>query len=237
MNSGEIFHVIWLSAVSVLFLFVLTKIMGNKQISQMNMFDYIIGISVGSISAEMAVETDDSVVKPLVAMTVYALISIVFAVLTNKSVFFRKIITGRTILLFEDGMFYRDNFKKARMDINDFLSMLRVKGFFDISQLQNVILEPNGTLSVLQKSEFRPMVPSDNNLVPVAEKIIPCVILDGHIMSENLKLSGKNDDWLMKKLREQKISDLSEVFLATISENSLSVYKTVKKSKNLNLFD
>lgn len=237
MNTGDLFHVIWLSAVSVLFLFVLTKIMGNKQISQMNMFDYIIGISIGSISAEMAVELEDSVVKPLVAMSVYALISIIFAILTNKSVFFRKIITGRTILLFEDGTFYKENFKKARMDVNDFLSMLRMKGYFDVSQLQNVILEPNGTLSVLQKSEFRPMIPNDNNLVPAPENIIPCVILDGHIMSENLKLSGKNDEWLTKKLHEQKISDLADVFLATVSENNLSVYKTAEKSKNINLFD
>lgn len=237
MNTGDLFHVIWLSAVSVLFLFVLTKIMGNKQISQMNMFDYIIGISIGSISAEMAVELEDSVVKPLVAMSVYALISIIFAILTNKSVFFRKIITGRTILLFEDGTFYKENFKKARMDVNDFLSMLRMKGYFDVSQLQNVILEPNGTLSVLQKSEFRPMIPNDNNLAPAPENIIPCVILDGHIMSENLKLSGKNDEWLTKKLREQKISDLADVFLATVSENNLSVYKTAEKSKNINLFD
>lgn len=237
MNTGDLLHVIWLSAVSVLFLFVLTKIMGNKQISQMNMFDYIIGISIGSISAEMAVELEDSVVKPLLAMSVYALISIVFAVITNKSVYFRKIITGRTILLFEDGTFYKDNFRKARMDVNDFLSMLRVKGYFDISQLQNVILEPNGTLSVLQKSEFRPMTPNDNNIKPSAEKIIPCVILDGHIMSENLKLSGKNEEWLIKKLHEQKITELTDVFLATVSSNNLSVYKSAAKNKNTNLFD
>ena len=124
------------------------------------------------------------------------------------------------------------------MDVNDFLSMLRVKGYFDLSQLQTVILEPNGTLSILPKSEYRPATPSDLSIAPTAEKIITSVIIDGHTLSQNLDKAGYTDAWLKNELEKQNISDRSHIFLATVDyQGNLSVYKNSEQNKNPNPFD
>ena len=111
----ELFKTILMSAASVVTLFLLTKLMGNKQVSQLSMFDYIIGISIGSIAAEFATELENPE-RTLAAMIVYAVIAYLVSVITGKSTGMRKIIIGRPLILFDKGKLYRSHFKKARLD-------------------------------------------------------------------------------------------------------------------------
>ena len=120
------------SAASVVTLFILTKLMGNKQVSQLSMFDYIIGISIGSIAAEFATELENPE-RSLIALIIYALSAYIVSVVTGKSTKIRKIIIGRPLILFDKGKLYRKNFKKARLDLSDFLTHCRNQGFFDLS--------------------------------------------------------------------------------------------------------
>lgn len=152
----ELLKIAFTSVISVITLFLLTKLMGNKQISQLSMFDYIIGISIGSIAAEFATELENPE-RTLVAMIIYAISAYLVSLVTGKSTHMRKIIIGKPLILFDKGKLYRENFKKAKIDISDFLTHCRNQGYFDLSQMQTAVFEYNGSISILPTEANRPL--------------------------------------------------------------------------------
>lgn len=121
----DLLKIVALSFGSLIFLFILTKLMGNKEMSQLSMFDYIIGITIGSIAAEMSTALESDFMQPVVAMAVYAAVSIIISIFSYKSLKFRRIISGNSLILFDNGQLYRDNLKKAKLDLNEFLMQCR----------------------------------------------------------------------------------------------------------------
>lgn len=222
----EILKIIITSAVSLLVLFLLTKLMGSKQVSQLNMFDYIIGISIGSIAAEMATELDTPL-NSLTAMIVYGVIAAAVSLVSQKSLKARKILSGKPLVLLDNGKLYRKNMKKARMDINEFLMQCRSQGYFDLSQVQTAVMEFNGRMSILPVSTNRPLTPQDMNIAPQQEYMTTAVIADGIIIENNLKHTGNNYIWLKKQLSAQGYKAPEDVFLAMCdSNNKLTVFGT-----------
>lgn len=225
----EYMQVLFSAIGSFVALFILTKIMGYKQMSQLTMFDYITGITIGSIASEMATMLEGDFFKPLIALVVYSLAAALVSYISTKSFAFRRFVTGKASVLYNNGTLYEENFKKAKMEINEFLMMARNSGYFDLSALETVILEPNGKLSFLPRSTERPVVPADLDLTPQQETMCSNVIMDGHILHENLKFSGVNEEWLLKELEKQKIK-YNEVFLGLCDGNKqLKVYKKTGK--------
>lgn len=222
----DILKIIITSTVSLLILFLLTKLMGSKQVSQLNMFDYIVGISIGSIAAEMATELDTPI-NAMTAMIVYGVIAAAVSLIAERSLKARKILSGKPLVLLDNGKLYRKNFKKTRMDINDFLMQCRSQGYFDISQIQTAVMEFNGRMSILPISANRPLTPQDMNLAPEQEYMTTAVIEDGVIIEDNLKHTGNNYIWLKKQLSEQGYNKPEDVFLAMCDNNNkLTVYGT-----------
>lgn len=211
---------------SIVFLFILTKIMGAKQISQLTFFDYIIGISIGSIVGILAVDRDIHYIHPLVSMTAYALTDVLISAVTRKSIVARRIFTGTPTIVVYNGKIIKENMKKMHYDINELLSICRIKGYYNVADIHCAILETNGDLSVLPNSEKRPVVPADLNLSPAQESVVANVVIDGKIMTKNLKGIGRNEQWLTKRLKEQGYHNTKEVLLATCDDNgALSVYR------------
>ena len=105
------------------------------------MFDYISGITIGSIAAEMATAPDSSFLEPLTAMIVYGLLTAFLAFITGKNMKIRHFISGSPYILFNDGHLYEGNFKKGHIDLSEFLVQCRLNGFFDLKELQTAILE------------------------------------------------------------------------------------------------
>ncbi|MFR8117026.1 MAG: DUF421 domain-containing protein [Clostridia bacterium] len=126
----DLFKIVALSFGSVIFLFILTKLMGNKEMSQLSMFDYIIGITIGSIAAEMSTALESDFMQPVIAMAVYAVVSIIISILSYKSLKVRRIISGNSLILLDNGELYRDNLKKAKLDLNEFLMQCRTSRIF-----------------------------------------------------------------------------------------------------------
>lgn len=215
----EILQVLITSAVSLAVLFLLTKLMGNKQVSQLSMFDYIIGISIGSIAAEMATELENPE-NPLAAMIVYGVIAFLVSVISQRSVKVRKLMSGRPLVIMDNGIIYRENLKKARIDLSDFLTQCRTSGYFDLNQIQTAVMEYNGAISFLPVSKYRPATPSDMDIQPEQEYLQITVIMDGHINKSNLKLSGNNEVWLTKQLHLQGYNNPSDVLLALCDNNN-----------------
>ena len=179
----DLLKVVWLSFGSLFALFVLTKLMGNKEMSQFSMFDYIIGITIGSIAAEMATSLESDFMQPLLAMVIYALTSILISFVSYKSLKINRFLSGPSLVLLDNGEIYRKNFKKAKLDLSEFLVQCRTNGYFNLSDIQTAILEPNGKVSFLPKAEKRPATPSDLNISPPVDM----VVVNG-IMGTGLKI-------------------------------------------------
>ncbi|MCI8587794.1 MAG: DUF421 domain-containing protein [Clostridia bacterium] len=230
----DILKIVALTSGSAITLYILTRLMGNKEMSQLTMFDYIIGITIGSIAAEMSTALEDDFMQPLVAMIIYAIISIAISVFSCKSLKFRRIIYGNSLILYDNDEIYVKNLKKAKIDINEFLMQCRVNGFFNLSNLQTAILEINGKISFLPKENQRPVTPTDLNLSTNPERICSTIILNGILLKQNLQYTGNDELWIQKQLVSQNVKNIKDVFLAFCdSQNNLVVYfNNSKESKN-----
>lgn len=198
---------------SILALFLLTKLMGAKQVSQMTMFDYVVGITIGSVAAELATELE-APHKPLTALVVYGLVAAGISLLTSKCLKVRSLVTGRPLVLLEDGVIYRENLKKAKLDLSEFLTYCRIGGWFDLSQLQTAVFEHNGTVSFLPKETDRPATPADLNKNPAQSQVQTPFVMDGRLLRGNLRQRGKEEAWVRRALLRQGYRDEGEVFLA-----------------------
>ena len=230
----QFIKIILTSLGSLIALFASTKIAGNKQMSELSMFDYINGITIGSIAAEMATSLDGEFYFPLIAIAIYTMVMWLISYVSEKSVKSRRFLAGCSILLMKDGKIYQKNFKKAKIDISEFLAQCRINGYFKLNDIDTAILEENGKISFLPKAAARTVTTRDMGLSVTQDSIMYTVILDGHIMTENLKRSGKNKQWLEKELYKHKISNINDVYIAECdNDNLLFVFsKTDTNPKN-----
>jgi uncharacterized membrane protein YcaP (DUF421 family) len=204
---------------------VATKLIGNKQIAQLDFFDYITGITIGSIAAEMATELEEPW-KPLTAIVIYGVVTLLLSVIASKFPRIRKYLNGTPTILMDNGKLYRNNMKKAKLDLSEFMVMCRQQGYFDLSSIQTAVFEYNGKLTVLPVSSRRPATPEDMQLAPQQELLFTELIMDGRILDENLKRMGLNTVWLDRQLKAQNVHSVKDVFLAVCDRNlKFVVYK------------
>lgn len=211
----EISKIVGVSLLSLAILFLLTKLMGNKQISQMNLFDYINGITIGSIAAELATELEEPL-RPVTAMVVYGLAAVVISLCAAKSNRLRALFSGKPIVLLQNGTLSKKKLKKANLDLNEFLAMARLSGFYDLSQVHTAVFEQNGNVSFLPKAAYRPASPGDLKIPVEDETLLANVIVDGCVMERELKLMGKDPQWLRRQLEAQRYGSAKEIFLGTL---------------------
>ena len=220
----DILRLVIMALSSVAALFLLTKWMGHKQVYQMNMFDYVVGITIGSIAAEMATELEQPW-RPLLAMCLYAFSAVGISWITNKSRRARRQISGAPIVLLDNGKLYRESFCKAKMDLDEFLCICRTEGYFDLAQIQTALLEHNGRVSILPLSQERPATPKDLQLQPQQEYLHTVVIMDGQVQWDALTQLGVDEVWLHKQLKSKHGGKPQEVFLALCDhDRELTVY-------------
>lgn len=216
----EFLKIILLSLASFAVLFILTKLMGYRTISELSFFDYVIGISIGSIAAEMATNTDLEWWKGVTAMVVYALFSIIFEFLQLKFSPFRKFISGTPIIIIEKGKIIKKNMKKARIELDDLISFAREAGYFNISDIDYAVMENTGNVSFMPIALKRPLNPSDFNFAPESECIPTNVIMDGRIMEDELSRANITKKELIRRVRQQN-KDIKDVFLGIIDSNGV----------------
>ena len=221
----EVFTVILASLFSAAVLFIIAKIIGHKQVAQLEFFDYITGITIGSIAAELATTLDKPWWKPTVSMIVFGIITVSLSVLTRKSPRSRKFINGTPTIVMNEGKLYRKNMKKAKLELSEFLLLCRQEGYFNLDDIQTAVYEYNGKLSILPVSTKRPLNPADLEFSPEPEHIGTEVIMDGRIIGDNLKRKGLNETWLKKELKEQGFHNAGEIFLGICGkDNQLTLY-------------
>ncbi len=221
----DIVKVVLTALLSVAALFIITKIMGHKQVAQLDFFDYVSGITIGSIGAELATELEKPY-KPLIALAIYGLASLFLNLVAHKIPKTRKYINGTPTILMNGDKLYRKNLKQAKLDLSEFLLLCREQGYFDLAEIQTAVFEHNGKLSILPKAANRPVTPEDLKITAKATHVGTEVIMDGRVMGENLSRIGRDANWLAKQLKAQGHKDEKEIILGVYraEEDKLSLY-------------
>lgn len=221
----DVIKVILTAILSVIALYIITKLMGHKQVAQLDFFDYISGITIGSIGAEFSTNLE-APWKPLMALVVYGGVSVLLRLLTDKFPKTRKYINGTPTILMNDGKLYRKNLKQAKLDLSEFMLLCREQGYFNLDEIKTAVFEHNGKLSILPKAENRPATPQDLKISVKATHIGVEVIMDGCIMKENLSRMGHEVKWLAKRLKSQGYKNEKEIFLGIYlpEEDKLTLY-------------
>jgi uncharacterized membrane protein YcaP (DUF421 family) len=233
-----VFKILLLSLFSLTVLFVIAKLIGNKQISQLSVFDYIIGITIGNIAAEMATSIADSWVEPLTAMLFYGFSAFIISFISMKSPKARKFMLGKPLIIYQNGRLYERNLYKAKLDITGFQMLCRNNGYFNLADIGTAVLEHNGQFSFIPVAARRPATPEDLSLFPKQNEIVVNIILDGKILEQNLKYIGRNKIWLKDQLNAQGFDSEYNVSLATCdSGGDVSVYVKIPKSEMKDLFE
>lgn len=216
----EVLKVILASLFSAATLFLIAKAIGHKQVAQLEFFDYITGITIGSIAAELATTLDKPWWKPTISMFVFGAVTVGLSSVTRIMQRSRKFINGTPTIILNDGKLYRENMKKAKLELSEFLLLCRQEGYFNLNDIQTAVFEYNGKLSILPVSTKRPLNPEDMELNPHTEHIGTEIIMDGRILDENLKRKGLSVEWLKKKMESQGYKHAKEIFLGICYDNN-----------------
>ena len=210
---------------SLITLFLVTKIIGKKQVSQMSLFDYVIGISIGNFAAEMTVDVNIPFFNGIIAVIIFGLFAEIINIVTMKSIYLRRFFMGTPTILIDNGKILEKGLKKVKMDINDLLEECRNAGYFDIDEIESSVMEVSGKLSILPKAKYRPLTPNDMNIETQDEYIKATVLIDGKIMKNNLKNMKKSEKWLRNKLKNMGYKNIEKLIRVTIDKNeNISVF-------------
>lgn len=220
----ETTNVIFRTILVLIILFFLFKIMGKKQVSQMSMFDYITGITIGSIVADISLDIEKNLKAGITCLLIYCFTDLLLSYLSLKSIKLRNFFNGKEVILIKNGKINRKNMSKNQITINILETEARVNGFFNLDDINNAILEPNGKISFEPKENNKPITKKDMNIKTNNKPIIYNIIIDGEIDDENLKHVNKNRKWLyheLKVLGKRK----EEILLLTLDSNEkINIY-------------
>ncbi|MFS0761869.1 DUF421 domain-containing protein [Peribacillus phoenicis] len=199
-------------------LFLITKVLGKKQLSQLSFFEYVTGITIGNVGAELATKVEGNIIHGVLSILVFAIAPFIAGLISLKSKTFRDLIEGKATVFIKDGKVMEDNLKKEKYTIDELLGLLRKKDVFDISEVEFALLEANGDFSVMLKKHNQPITAKDLNLSVAAVKEPQTIIMDGSILDEPLSTIGLNRNWLHTELDKLGVL-LENVFLGQANSN------------------
>lgn len=230
----NVIKVLILAPVSFIYLFIIGKILGKKQVGELDFIDYVVGISIGSIAAEMATETQDPWYLFLISMSIFAGLDLIIALLGRKGNFLKKLFKGSPMIIVKNGEIDYYQLKKSKLDLNDLMGMARNLGYFDFNDIDFAIFETTGEISIMPKSSKKPVVCSDLNIEVETPILVQNVVMDGNISKFALDYLNKDKNWLLEKLKITTKKELKNILLATYNQNTDEINIYYKKHKATN---
>ncbi|MDW7673751.1 MAG: DUF421 domain-containing protein [Bacillota bacterium] len=227
----SIIKVILNSLIVFFLVFLMARIIGKKLLSQMTFFDFVIGVTIGTVGGAF-ITTEIRGFYVLLSPVVLTVLVVILGYLSLSSVAFRKLVEGEPVIVIQNGKIFENNLRKLRYNLDDLMAQLRVKKVFDLSQVEFAILEPHGQLSVLKKSQYETVTPQDLGLSTTYQGVSSEIIRDGEVVEQNLEQNHLSHEWLQKELASRNIKDIKNVVLATLATNG-TLYVDLKND-NLN---
>jgi len=176
----------------------------------------VVGITIGSIASSVSVELENEPLPALVALLTWGSMSILLGWLSLRGKTLEKLMNSEPTVVVQDGKILEKNMGTARYSLGDLLMQLRLKNAFNLADVEVALLEPNGQLSVLKKSEAQPVTPRTMNIA-VAERGMPSVFIeDGKVLTDTLEHLGHDEAWVREQLRLQGVNSVKQVMLAQV---------------------
>ena len=218
----------------LIILFFITKMMGKKQISELNFFDYVVGITIGSIAADISLDIEKDMIAGIAALFIYGFISYIISFVSIKSILARRFFIGVPTVLVEKGKIIESGLKKSKIDVNDLLMVARENGYFNLDEIDYALMEVNGNISFLPKEKEKPVTKKDIKIKCSNEGLTVNAIIDSKYMANNMKAINKDKEWLDHELKVNGYYNYDNILLATIDNNyKVTIYeKNVKPDKN-----
>ncbi|REK71581.1 DUF421 domain-containing protein [Paenibacillus paeoniae] len=210
---------------SIVILFILTKVLGKRQISELSLFEYITGISIGNIAAYISLDLDNLWFLGIVSLVVWVSVSVLMEFWTLKSRRVRNVVDGRGTVLIRDGQLSKKELRKERITLDEFLEQLRQKDVYRVADVEFAVMESSGELNVQLKKEHQPLTPAMLGWTMSKESQPYSIIMDGHIIKEELAQAGHPEDWLKHQLKQNKLK-LEDVFLAQLDSDGVITFQT-----------
>lgn len=217
---ADYFVVLLNATYSFVSLFIISKFLGKKQISELSFTDYVVGITIGSIAAEWSTDVSNPWYYYVIAMAIYFIFSFLITHYERTTLFLKKFLRGKPILIIKNGKIDYKNLKKSKLDVNDLLGMCRNKGYFNLTDVAFAIFETNGDLSILPIGTQKPTVVEDVGAKIEKSNLSKFLINDGIIDKSYLKILNKDQTWLFKELKISSKKDLKNIILALYDEDT-----------------
>ncbi|GAA0122750.1 DUF421 domain-containing protein [Clostridium butanoliproducens] len=219
------------TTLSFLALLVLTRILGKKQMSQLTFFNYVTGITIGSIVANIITVDNEPFIDEIIGLVWWCVLAELTAYITVKSHKLGRLLDGEPSIVIKDGKIIRKVMVDLRMNSEDLTMLLREQSIFSVSEVDYAIIEPNGKLSVLKKDNYQEVTKEDMKIKPTPKKYLPIqLISDGSVIEHNLKEVNVTKKWLEKQLKNSGVKSIDEVYYAEIqSDGTLFVNKKEEK--------
>ena len=234
----ELLNVIYRTFLVLIILFFLAKLMGKKQISQMNLFDYVIGITIGSIAADISLDIEKDIIAGISCLVIYVIASLLINYITKKSIVLRRYIIGVPTVLVEKGVIIESGLNKVKINVSDLLEEARNSGYFNLEDIDYALMESNGKISFLPKEEQKPVTKKDMKIKLKEQSLTTNVIIDEDILEENLADLNKDKKWLKQQLEVNGFKDSKGILLATVDVNEkFKIYKKGQKVKHRSLLE
>lgn len=231
---SDFFNICFRTILVLIILFFITKMMGKKQISELNFFDYVVGITIGSIAADISLDIEKNMIAGIAALFIYGFISYIISFVSIKSILARRFFIGVPTVLVEKGKIIESGLKKSKIDVNDLLMEARENGYFNLDKIDYALMEVNGNISFLPKEKEKPVTKKDMKIKCSNEGLTVNAIIDSKYMVNNMKAINKDKEWLDHELKVNGYDNYDNILLATIDNNyKVTIYeKNVKPDKN-----
>lgn len=217
---GENMVIVFIRALILyLVVVVVMRMMGKRQVAQMQPFELVIMIMIADLAATPMEDTDIPLINGVVPIIALLSIQVLASYFSLKSEGFRDFICGKPSILIHKGRIDQSEMYRLRVNINDLLEALRNKDYFNISDVQYAILETNGQMSIIPKADKRPVETADIGIMVKEEELPVTLITDGKLNNNKLKKTGHDKKWLMDQLKKQNIDSIKDVFFASLSSD------------------
>lgn len=207
----EFSKIILKTTLTFITLLILTRMLGKKQLSELTFFNYITGVTIGSLAANTIVNTSSQYLNEMIKLIWWILLTIFVTLISLKSSRVRVLLEGEPIMVIKNGKIVEEALKSTKINLDDLSMLLRSKDIFSITEVDYAILESNGELSILKKQENQK---TQNRLYMPIE-----IIIDGNLIYRNLKELNIDKTWIYKELKNQGINSIEEVLYGEIQED------------------
>lgn len=195
---------------------IVMRVMGKREIGQMQPFELAISIMIADLASIPMADIGIPIFNGIIPILGLLVMHLIISVLNIKSSKMREIICGKPTILIYQGKIDELKMKKERFTLNELEEKLRSNNVMDIGDVEFAILETSGDISVIQKPNKRTTTPEDFNIMPDYEGIAYNLVVDGRVMTENLKKIGKNYDWLRRQTQKFQMMP-EEALIVTIN--------------------